>query len=297
MSSFILDVAVVAAIFAVLSISLNLQAGVSGLPNFGIILFFGIGAYGAGLATTADLPWIVGLAGAVVVAAVAGVGFGKLSGKLTNGTYWGIATLAIAEAVRVIVFNQDSVFNGAQGIGGISIPFASLSEEMRLAASLAVVLAVLAICWLVANRLIGTQYGRALRLQREQPDLAASLGHNLSRARTSVLVLSGTMAAVAGVFYAHYIAFAGTSQMEMGMTFLVWTMVVVGGLGNNAGVVLGAVIIQSLYSSTRFLGDALNLAADRTASLRIMLISVALLVFLLVKNEGLLPEKLRKIRA
>lgn len=297
MYSFVLDVAVVAAVFAVLSVSLNLQAGVSGLPNFGIVLFFGIGAYGAGLATTADLPWVVGLVGAILVAALWGIGFGKLARTLTTGTYWGIATLAIAEAVRVIIINQDSVFNGPQGIGGISLPFASLGEDMRLAASLALMLVVLAICWLIANRLIGTQHGRALRLQREQPDLAASLGHNLDRARTSVLILSGAMAAIAGFFYAHYIAFAGTSEMEMGMTFLVWTMVVVGGLGSNAGAVLGAVLIQTLYSSTRFLGDAFDMSADRTASLRILLISVALLVFLLVKNDGLIPEKLRRLRA
>jgi branched-chain amino acid transport system permease protein len=292
--NYILDLLVLAAIFGVVAISLNLQAGISGLPNFGIVLFFGIGAYGAGLATKASLPWEVGLIGALAVAAVASVGLGRLSGTL-SGTYWGIATLAIAEAVRVIVFNQNSVFGGAQGIGGVSLPFGSLAERPRLLACLLTTVALLAGCWAIAQRLVGTQFGRALRLQRDQPDLAASLGHDLIGIRTAVLILSGAMAAVAGVFYAHYISYTGTTELEIATTITIWTMVVVGGIGNNFGVVAGAILIQTLYSTSRFLGDALSLSADRTASLRIMIIGLALFGFLIVKNDGLIPERLRKI--
>ncbi|HVW47867.1 MAG TPA: branched-chain amino acid ABC transporter permease [Solirubrobacterales bacterium] len=296
MFNYILDLLVLASIFAVVAVGLNLQAGVSGLPNFGIVLFFGIGAYGAGLATKASLPWTVGLLGAVLVATAAALLLGRLSGSLP-GTYWGIATLAIAEAVRVILFNQDSVFGGAQGIGGVSLPFASLPERTRLILCLLVMIAILAVCLAISQRLIGTQFGRALRLQREQPELAASLGHDLIGVRTAILIISGAMAAAAGVFYAHYIAYTGTSELEMATTITVWTMVVVGGIGNSYGVVLGALLIQTLYSTSRFLGEALNLSADRTASLRIMLIGFALFGFLMLKNDGLLPERLRKIRA
>lgn len=296
MFNYILDLGVLAAIFAAFAVSLNLQVGVAGLPNFGVVLFFGIGAYGAGLAKSASASWVVGLLGAVLVAALVGVGLGRLTRRLA-GTYWGIATLAIAEAVRVIVLNQNSVFGGAQGIGGVSLPFSSLSESGRLAASLGLMLVVLLAFWMIANRLVATQFGRALRLQREQPDLAASLGHDLIGIRTAVLAISGVMAAVVGVFYAHYISYTGPGELEIAITITVWTMVVVGGIGNNAGVVVGAFLIQTLYSTSRFLGDALSLSADRTASLRIMLVGLAMLAFLLVRNQGLIPERLRKIRA
>jgi branched-chain amino acid transport system permease protein len=136
-----------------------------------------------------------------------------------------------------------------------------------------------------------------LRLVREREDVAASLGHDVVAAKVRVLALSAPMAALAGSLYTHYLAFIGPGQLESFATFLVWTMVVVGGLGSVWGVIAGAVLLEFLYDATRFIDDVFSIPADNAGGLRILVVGVALLGFLYFRPGGLLPERLRRIDA
>jgi branched-chain amino acid transport system permease protein len=294
--SFLVGALVFTAIFGILAISLNLQAGETGLLNFGLAGFFGIGAYATGIASLHGVPWPLGMLAGMAVAALAGAAVGAL-GRTLHAEYWAIATLALAELLRLVALNADSVTGGPDGISSVQPFFAGLSPDARDLAWLALTASVLAACALVARRLGATQFGRVARLVRERQELAASLGHDVVGVKVRVAVIAAPMAALAGSLNTHYLTYIGPGQLEPLMTFLVFTMAVVGGLGSLRGVLLGALLVELLYDAARFLDDVVPISPNTAGSLRIMLVGAILLAFLLLRPQGLLPERLRVVGA
>jgi branched-chain amino acid transport system permease protein len=293
---FVLGAAVVASIYGILAVSLNMQAGETGLLNFGLVGFYGIGAYATGIGALHGVPWLLSIVIGMVVAAAAGAFVGRL-GRTLGAEYWAIATLALAELTRIVALNSDSLTKGPQGITAVRAFFPGLDSNARDLAWLALGIAVLAVCALIAWRLDRTQYGRVLRLVREREEIAASLGHDVIGAKVRVMAISAPMAALAGSLYTHYLAFIGPSQLLPFATFLVWTMIVVGGLGNVWGVIAGAVLMEFLYDATRFIDDVFAIPTENAGGLRILVVGVALLGFLYFRPGGLIPERLRRIDA
>lgn len=296
MASFLIGVTVLAAVYAIQAISLNLQVGVTGMLNFGQVAFVGIGAYSVAILDARGVPWPIGFAVGALLAGIAGALVGRL-GRTLASHYWAIATLALAELVRLVALNENGLTGGAQGIGGVSGLWTSLSGTTRGVATMLTALALVALAYMCAHRVRESQYGRVLVLIRENPDLAASLRHNVVSAKTRMMALAAVMAAVAGGFYAMYISFMGPTQLLPFATFLIFTMIVVGGLGSVKGAVVGAVLVTVLYDGTRFLRGIFDLSADQAAGVRILIVGVVLLVFLLTRTEGLVPEKVRTAHA
>lgn len=296
MLEFLLYFLAIAAIYGMLALSLNLQAGVSGLLNFGQVAFFGIGAYAIGITALAGGHWILGFLVGQVLAVPFGLLLGRI-GRTLSADYWAIVTLAGAETLRLFVTNQTDLTGGPQGIGGIAGPFDLLPEGAQGVAWLVLCIGVLAVSYLVAERLTGLQFGRVLRLIREQPHVAESLGYNVTRKKMVVLAVSGAMAAAAGSLYTLYISFIGPGQLLPIETFLVFTMLILGGMGNNKGAVLGALVVQLLYTAARFLKDVLPIPDDSASSIRILIVGLVLVAFLLWRPDGLLAERPRRIRA
>jgi branched-chain amino acid transport system permease protein len=231
-----------------------------------------------------------------VLAGTAGALVGLL-GRTLASDYWAIATLALAELIRLLALNQDNLTGGAQGISNVTGIWTSLSGSARDAATFATIFALLAVTYLCAVRVRNGQFGRVLVLIRENADLAASLRHNVVTAKARVMALSAVVASIAGGFYAMYISFIGPAQLEPFATFLIFTMIVVGGLANNTGAVVGAVLITVLYDGTRFLPDLFTMSSDQAAGVRILVVGAVLLGFLLLRTEGLVPEKVRPAHA
>lgn len=296
MLSFLLDAAILFTVYGLISLSLNMQAGVTGLINFGQVAFVGIGAYAVAICSQHHLGWPFGFAAGIVVSSIAGALIGRL-GRTLAAEYWAIATLALAELVRLVALNQDSLTGGAQGIGNVPGLWPALTGTTATVAILLTGLLLLAVAYAIADRVSKTQFGRVLRTVREDPDLAAALGHNVVTAKVRVLALSAPIAAVAGGFYAKYISYTGPSQLVPFETFLIFTMIVVGGLGSTRGALVGAALITALYDATRFLQNLRFLGPDQTATLRILSVGVILLGFLLLRTNGLLPERPRSFHA
>ena len=296
MLDFILGAAVFATFNGILAVSLNLQAGVSGLLNFGLIAFFGIGAYATGICSLHGGSWFVGIIAGMLVASIVGLAIGRL-GRTLAAEYWAIATLAIAELFRLVSLNQDGLTNGAQGISGVDSFAGSLSGPAQDLAWLLVGGGALALSYAISVRLTEAQFGRILRLLREREPLAASLGHDVVLAKMKILAISGPMAALAGSLYTHYSTFVGPGELEPFATFLIFTMMVAGGLGNARGVILGAFVVELIYDSTRFIDDVISIPAGNVGGLRILAVGLILLGFLLLRPEGMIPEKLRQIGA
>lgn len=296
MLEFLIGALVLAALYGILAVSLNLQAGVTGLLNFGLVGFFGIGAYATGIASLHDFPWLVAVLIGMVLAALSGAAVGRL-GRTLGAEYWAIATLALAELLRLVALNSDGLTRGPDGITSVEPLFGALDPTTRDAVWLALLLAVLGVCALLAWRVTETQFGRVLRMVREREHVAASLGHDVVGAKVRVLAISAPMAALSGSLYTHYITFIGPQQLAPFATFLVFTMVVVGGLGSVRGVLVGAFLVQLLYDVTRFIDDVTGISAESAGGVRILVVGAALLGFLLFQPDGLVPERLRRVRA
>lgn len=296
MSDFLLHILIVAAIYGIVSISLNFQAGVSGMMNFGQIAFFGIGGYAAAISATAGYSVVTGIAISLVVAAVAGALVGRL-GRNLEAEYWAIATLGIAEIFRIVLINEGWATGGAGGIGSPVRLFPSLEGRTQLLAILALVVVILLVCLAIANRLTERQFGRMMRLLREQPDLSVSFGHDIVACKVRAMAIGAAIAALGGALSTYYIAYISPGDLLPFGTFLLWTMVIIGGIGNHWGAMLGAFVVQFIFVGALFLKDGLGFPSELAGALRMMIVGVLLLAFLMTRPEGAIPERLRKIDA
>jgi len=295
-SDFLLHIAIIAAIYGIVSISLNLQAGVSGMMNFGQIAFFGIGGYAAAITASAGYSALAGVLVGVVVAAAAGAVIGRL-GRNLDAEYWAIATLGIAEIFRIVLINEGWATGGAGGIGSPVQLFPMLEGRSQLLAVLALAVACMLVCLAVAGRLTERQFGRMMRLLREQPDLSVSFGHDIVACKVRAMAIGAAIAALGGALSTYYIAYISPGDLLPFGTFLIWTMVIIGGIGNHWGAVLGAFVVQFIFVGALFLKDVLGFPSELAGALRMMIVGILLLTFLMTRPEGAIPERLRKINA
>ena len=294
MFDFALSSLTIAGIYALMALGLNLQAGYAGLLNFGHIAFAGLGAYAAGIG--------FGLGWSPAASLLLGIGLAMTLGALMAGLgrklaadYWGIATLAIAEILRTIATNEGWLTGGANGISAIPALFDGVPRPWNAVAFLALVLAAVAAAALLCTRLANGRFGRALRLMREEPQLAICMGYNLRTLKTRAVMVSAAVTSVGGFLYAHYMSFAGPEYMLASETFLLWTMVMIGGMGNTLGVLVGVVTVQAAHVLVPFAKDWMGFDSDMAGALRLGMIGAILLACLLWRSEGLVPEKLRRI--
>lgn len=294
MFDFLISILTMGGIYAIMALGLNIQAGYGGLLNFGQVAFAGIGAYATGIAHARGWPIFVGIPLGVIVATALGWCVGRL-GRQLAADYWGIATLAVAEIVRTVATNESWLTGGANGITAIPGLFDSVRRPWNDVMFMVLVLfAVAVVAWL-STRLSDGRFGRAIRLMREQPQLATCLGYDLLSLKTRTVMISAAVTALAGSLYAHYLNFAGPEFLLASETFVLWTMVMIGGIGRTAGVLLGVALLQAVYALVPFAKDVLGFNSDLAGALRLGAIGLILLICLMWRREGLLPEKLRSI--
>src|SRR5699024_2733882 len=158
---------------------------------------------------------------------------------------------------------------------------------------LILLLVIVGAVYFLVERARVSPWGRVLRAQRENEDGTLAAGKDTNRFRLESFVVGSALMGLAGALYAHFIGFITPQAFEpLYGTFLVWVMLVAGGSGNTLGALLGGFIIWFLWSGTQILTDILPAAySTQAGSIRILLIGVLLEIVLLVRPEGLLPEK------
>ena len=285
-------------LYAILSLTLNFQFGLTGLANFGHVVFFMLGAYiSTILLLVANCSFPIALAGGIVACGIFGFLISIPTSHLRSD-YWAISTLAVAEIVRKFFYNEKWIVGGgyyrggAHGIGGIPAPLENyFSPEIYPFFYLALVSFFLISIYLILERLTQSPFGRVLKGIREEEVLSEALGKNVAVFKMKAMAISGALAGTAGSLYASYIGFIGPDQFMPLVTFVVWAMIVVGGIGNNRGALLGALVIQAFYSSTRYFKDYIPIDADRLASIRMVIIGVLIILTILFMKEGIIREK------
>jgi branched-chain amino acid transport system permease protein len=290
-----------ASIYALLSLGLNLQWGYTGLFNVGIAGFYAIGAYTSALLTTPPspyhlggfhLPIPVGILGALLTSGLLAYLVGRPTLRLRED-YLAIATVSIAETLRLILKNEAWLTNGVQGLRDIPRPFQQAFGSSYDLWYLGLLLLIVAGVYLASERLIRSPWGRVLKAIREDEAVAASVGKNVLRFKMQALLLGAMLMGLGGSLYAHYVKFISPDTFNPLMgTFLVWVMLMAGGSGNNRGAVVGAAVIWGLWSLSDVLTNKLPAPLDTRASyLRVMLIGFVLQGILLKRPQGLVPEK------
>ncbi|WP_398476807.1 branched-chain amino acid ABC transporter permease [Tardiphaga sp.] len=292
MESYLVAILTVAGIYTILALALNLQFGLTGLINFGVVGFYGLGAYASGIATeTFHMPFIAGLAIAMIVGSIGGAFVALLSLRL-SGDFLAIVTLGFAETIRLVFNNEDWLTRGPAGFSILTRPVISgLSRQGNAWFVLGVISVAAVIVFLLMWRLARTPYGRVLRAIREDDLVPSTLGKNIFVYRLQAFVLGSAIMAGAGSLYAHYVQTITPDNFTTPVAILVWMSVIVGGAGNMIGSVLGALAVVFIYEGTRFIGPWLTmLDAEQISALRFIIIGVALILMIRFRPEGLLPE-------
>ena len=192
-----------ALIFAIISLGLNLQWGLTGLFNVGVAGFVAIGAYTSALMTTPDdparfggfgLPILIGWAGAMAVAGIAAAVTGFATLRLRSD-YLAITTFGVSVVVQLVALNAQKLTGGAFGVGFIPRPFAGLAETPLLfnLSNLAIVAVVTLLAWLALEHLSRSPWGRVLKALREDERAAISLGKSARFYRVQAFAVGGAL--------------------------------------------------------------------------------------------------------
>ena len=264
-------------LYAVLAISLTLVAGTAGMISLGQAGLLAIGAYASGLlAIKLHLPVGVTIAAAGGITALLGTLIIFPAFRL-RGHYVTIATLGVGEIVTLTILNWDSLTNGPVGLTGVpplaafGVPLISGTWVYEIGLGALIILA------LVQWRLLSSHLGRTLRAIRDDDVAARSYGIALDRYKGLAFAVAGFTAGIAGALMAHVFSYVNHETFTSQVSLLALTMVILGGLGNVAGAILGAVALVSLPELFRAL-----------AEYRMLIYGIALLLLIRFRPQGLL---------
>ncbi len=328
-----MDDAVTALAYVVMALGLNIVVGFAGLLDLGYVAFFAIGAYtmgwlGSGFADKINdgqgvhvgvsgfldalpgihLNFLLIAIAAVIVTAIAGALIGLPTLRL-RGDYIAIVTLAFGEIIRVFALNGTDIdffgytlTNGAQGItpvDKIQLPFTEQFTSLNLRPWFWTALGMVALVLFVNFRLRDSRLGRAWIAVREDEIAAASMGVPLVRTKLLAYATGAAFGGISGAFLGSYLNTVNADQFQFSFSIFVLAMIILGGLGNIWGVVLGAVVLS--FANNDLIPDVLNpipgdigLDFDLT-ELSFGIFGFLLVIMMVVRPEGLLPERRRQL--
>jgi branched-chain amino acid transport system permease protein len=323
-------------VFILLALGLNIVVGYAGLLDLGYAAFFAIGAYTTGILTSPNHQLGIGMNFWLVIwiaagmAALAGLMLGAPTLPL-RGDYLAIVTLGFGEIVPIAfrnlggggsagsltlkflnypIFNQVDLTGGASGISPIPPPVLPVVGAFTPANQIPwfyLIVSIMVLALFFINRLRDSRQGRAWTAMREDELAADAMGINIVRTKLMAFAMGATFSGFAGAFYGAYIGAIFPSSFDFSVSIIILCMVILGGLGNMAGVIVGGLLIMG--ADRLILPEAANLIRDiaqtKTGSsdipsfrdlpqFRLMLFGLVLVIMMVVRPEGLLPSARRK---
>jgi branched-chain amino acid transport system permease protein len=319
-------------VLILLALGLNVVVGYAGLLDLGYAAFFAIGAYVAGFMTSPlsflnanGMQWYSNFWVAIVVAFFVAILAGVILGAPTlrlRGDYLAIVTLGFGEIVPVLFRNADTYTYGEKGLRGIAKPeidlgFVGWQYELgggpvfglgawsSLMPWYYFLLAIGILTVFGLRRLQDSRIGRAWMAMREDEIAASAMGINLVTTKLSAFGMGASLSGVAGAVFGAYIGSIFPSQFEFSLSVILLCAVILGGLGNIWGVIIGSFIIQFFdrimsLELTKFLVGVGKenhidfLASIQLSNWRYFIFGIALVILMLVRPEGLIPSGRRK---
>lgn len=301
--SYVVFFLIIASIYSLSTLGLNLQWGFTGLMSVGVVGYFGVGAYTMAFLTGPTypdgfggfgLPVPLGWFGAMIVSGLFALAIGIPTIRLRHD-FLAIGTFGIAICIQLVAMNWKSVTRGFDGLYGIPKPFAGwlptpLGNNLLY---LALVIGIVALVYWALERMLRSPWGRVLRAIREDEEAAGALGKNAFAFRLQSFVMGSMLMGLSGALYASFTGFVSPQDLLPIFTFQVFVMLTVGGNGNNKGAIVGTFVIWALWTlSESVLGALLPVGLkNQIASARVVLVGIILVAVLLYRPQGLLPEE------
>ncbi|BDE07186.1 ABC transporter ATP-binding protein [Vulcanimicrobium alpinum] len=299
--------------FVLLALGLNIVVGFAGLLDLGYAAFFAIGSYAFAMLASPQfgihLPFWVLLFVASGIAAVFGILLGAPTLRL-RGDYLAIVTLGFGEIVPQTFLNLSQFTGGPNGIGSLDQPvFFGLRFGFDVLPYYFLILALIALAVWVANNLRQSRLGRAWMAIREDELAAAHMGINTTTTKLAAFAMGASFSGLAGCAYASKLQLVSPDQFGFNVSVFILAMLVLGGMGNIPGVILGSVLLSAL---DRFLlpqgtnllhgfahalpSGAFSNALGRVdlTNSRFLIYGVILVLMMLFRPEGLIPSGQRK---
>lgn len=256
---YLYQVVMLALIFSLLAVSLQLVTGIAGLLHLGHAAFYGVGAYIAALAGadygigfTLGLP-LAGLGAAAIAFVVA------LPTMRLVSIYFAVATLGIGQMIFLVLQNWVEVTKGPNGVMLFTgIDLFGYTVDSELGTYFVVATIVCASIWVI-HRLSHSYYGNALRSLREDDQCADAMGIDTVRLKVEAFMISSFFAGIAGALWAYTTGYISPMDFDFSESILILAMVVVGGLGSIPGAVIGALLLILLPEALRGVGDIRNI--------------------------------------
>jgi len=281
-SAYILHIVIMICIFAILSVSLNVALGYTGLINLGHVAFFGIGGYTSAILVMNDVPFIIAMLLAGVLASI----FGLLLALLTNkfkGDYLALGTLGFSFVAYAVFLNWKSVTRGSLGIPGIPKPEVFGLKIASVESYTVFATIVLMISTFILWRLVRSRYGRLLEAVRDDAIGLSVFGKNVFKLKSQAMMISAFFAGIAGSVFAHYISYIDPTTFYLGDIVIMLTIVIVGGLASIRGSILASILIIALPELLRFV----DLPSSVIGAARQIMYSAVLILILMFRPRGL----------
>jgi branched-chain amino acid transport system permease protein len=283
---YLIHILIIAGIYTILSLSLNLIVGYTGLAALGHIAFACIGAYTSSLLALnfGISPWM-GLIVGAILASILGAIVAYPSLRL-KGDYLALATFGLGVIVYSIAKNWVSLTRGPMGLPGIP-SFSIFGYQISNAWSyLILVLLFVFLTYIVIKNITNSPFGRILKGIREDEIASLAMGKNVNKHKLIVFIVGAFFAGIAGSLYAHYISFIDPSSFTVMESITVLLMVVFGGMASLKGSFVGAFLLVILPELLRFLGMPSSVAAP----LRQMIYGLLLVILMIWRPQGLMGK-------
>jgi len=283
---YFLHILILIGIYTILSISLNLLAGYTGILSVAHAAFYGVGAYVAALmALKLHTPFPLNLFLAIGAATLFGAVVGIPSLRIKDD-YFVIATFAFQIITFSLLNNLVSFTGGPMGLPGIPQP---VIFGFTVSGHIPFLILTFIFCVLtfwIANRIVASPFGRVLKAIREDEVFAQACGKDVSAYKVTIFMIGAGLAAIAGVLYATYISFIDPTSFTVMESIFIISIVIIGGAGNLWGSVVGAAVLVTLPELLRFVGLPNSVAAN----IRQILYGGLLVAFMLWRPRGFIGE-------
>lgn len=278
--AYLIHLATLIGLYGILGLSLNLLVGFTGLISAAHAAFYGLGAYAAALfLLEAAWPFWLGWPAAILVAMLIALLIGLVLSHFRDD-YYVLASVGFNVIVFSLFLNLQSVTRGPLGIPGIPRPVASNLSFLLLT------LAFLLLTYFLCRWLTHSSFGRVLKAIRDDEGAIAVFGYRTAHYKLLIFVVAAGLAALAGALYASYITFIDPSTFNLPEAIFILAIIILGGLANLRGSLLGAVALVLLPELLRFVGFPSEVAAQ----MRQLAYGVILILLMLYRPQGLVGE-------
>ncbi len=283
---YLIHLGILVGIYAILGISLNLVVGYAGLLSITQAAFYGIGAYATAILMSAQgMNFFLSILIGMVVTAVCSLLVGFVLSRFRED-YYALGSFGFNIIIYSIFLNWQSLTRGPLGIPGIGRPEVfgfSFSSNISF---LILVVAVGVLIYLFSEFISRSAFGRVLKSIREDEQAIQIFGYKTIYYKLAIFVISAVIAGIAGSFFASYITFIDPSTFTLNESIFILSIIILGGLANIRGSILGALFLILLPEILRFVG----FPSDIAAQMRQVVYGVLLIVLMLYRPQGLLGE-------